>query len=236
MTKADQTVSISSGISPWLASIVYPLGCKVVLPAYFGRLEVTGQENIPHSGPVIVTPTHRSRWDALIVPYATGRYASDRDLRYMVSEDEIKGLQGWVIKRMGGFGVNTRHPNASSLRHASQLLCQGEAVVIFPEGNIYREKQVQPLKRGVALLALQAQAKSQVGDVKIVPVSIDYSQPCPSWGTDVTVKIGKALNVGEYDTATLKKSSQQLTDDLQAALIDIHEENLASAGLPLITV
>lgn len=235
MTKANQTVSVSSGISPWLASIVYPLGCKVLLPFYFGNLEVTGQENIPQSGPVIVTPTHRSRWDALIVPYAAGRYASDRDLRFMVSEDEVKGLQGWFIKRMGGFPVNTRHPHASSLRHASQLLCQGEAIVIFPEGNIYRQKEVNPLKRGVALLALQAQVKSQVGDVKIVPIGIDYSQPYPNWGTDVRVKIGKPLNVGAYDTATLKKSSQQLTNDLQAALESIHEENLTPERLPVMS-
>ena len=94
---------VSSKVSPWLARLIYPLGCYVVLPVYFGRITVSGQENIPRTGPVIVAPTHRSRWDALIVPYAVGRLASGRDLHFMVSANETRGVQGWFISRMGDF-------------------------------------------------------------------------------------------------------------------------------------
>jgi 1-acyl-sn-glycerol-3-phosphate acyltransferase len=76
-------------------------GNYLVLPAFFSKITVTGQENIPLTGGVILAPTHRSRWDALILPYAVGRLVSGRDLRFMVSANEMKGVQGWFIRRLG---------------------------------------------------------------------------------------------------------------------------------------
>ena len=90
---------------------------KLVVPAYFGAVEVIGQEHIPASGPIILAPTHRARWDSIILPLAAGRPVTGRDLRFMVSADEVKGLQGWLIRRLGGFAVNVKRPTISSLRH-----------------------------------------------------------------------------------------------------------------------
>src|SRR5919202_5151126 len=149
---------VTSRVCHWLTPIIYPLGCHVIMPFFFGQLKVTGQENIPRTGPVILAPTHRSRWDALVIPYAAGKPVTGRDLRYMVSEDEIKGIQGWFIRRMGGFPVNTRHPGVGSFRHSLELLRNGEALVIFPEGDIFRDGRVQPLKPGMARIGLQAEA------------------------------------------------------------------------------
>jgi 1-acyl-sn-glycerol-3-phosphate acyltransferase len=60
-----KVVSNTSRVSPWLTSLFYPLGHYIVLPFYFGKIEITGQEHLPKDGPVILAPTHRSRWDAL---------------------------------------------------------------------------------------------------------------------------------------------------------------------------
>jgi 1-acyl-sn-glycerol-3-phosphate acyltransferase len=84
MMKNSNKQQITSHIAPWLINIVYPLGSSLVIPFYFGKIDISGQENIPPSGAVIVAPTHRSRWDALLVPYATGRLVSGRDLYFMV--------------------------------------------------------------------------------------------------------------------------------------------------------
>ena len=60
--------------------------------------------------------------------------------------------------------------------------------------------------------------------MKILPISIAYSQPYPTWGTDVTVKIGTPIEVAKYDMNAIKESTQQLTNDLHAALTILHEE------------
>jgi 1-acyl-sn-glycerol-3-phosphate acyltransferase len=212
--------STTSRFSPWLTPLAYWLGLNVVFPAYFGRITVTGQEHLPHSGPVILAPLHRSRWDALLIPYAAGRHITGRDLRFMVSADEVKGIQGWFIRRLGGFAINQRRPDISSLRHGIEILKQREMMVIFPEGWIYRypNGQIHPLKPGLARMALQAEQNNPELGVKIVPISISYSQPFPSWGTEVDVHIGEPLEVADYCQGNLKAQAQQLTQKLQSEL------------------
>jgi 1-acyl-sn-glycerol-3-phosphate acyltransferase len=221
LQRADE---LNSHVSPWLAKIIYPLGCYLVIPNFFGKVEIFGQENIPPQDPVIIAPTHRSRWDAFIVPYALGRLVSGRDLRFMVSANEVKGIQGWVIRRMGGFPVNTERPQLNSVRHSIEILQSNqEMLVIFPEGGIFNDYQIHPLKRGVATIAIQAETNEGRGKVKILPMSIRYSQPYPTWGSDIRVDIGSPLGVSEYVGKSLRKSSQKLTVALQESMKKLYE-------------
>ncbi len=210
---------ISSRVSPWLAPLAYFLGCRIVLPLYFGKLTVTGQENLPATGPVILAPTHRSRWDALVVPGITGRTVTGRDLTFMVSANEASGLQGWFVRRLGGFPVNTDRPSIRTLRHGVEVLLQQEMLVIFPEGNIFRDGSVHPLKPGLARLAVSAQTTHPDLGVQVVPIGIKYSQSYPQWGCDVCIRIGSPLKVADYNSlGSVKQSAKQLTMDLENAL------------------
>lgn len=210
-------LAIDSRFSPWLTPLAYGLGCWLVLPLYF-RIKVTGQENLPAEGAVILAPTHRSRWDALLVPYATGRFVTGRDVRFMVTVDEVKGLQGWLIRRLGGFPVNPRQPAIASLRFGLEILQNREMLVIFPEGGIFRDKRLHPLKPGLARLALQAETSQPDLTVQIVPIHIDYSQALPTWGCEATIRIGKPLQVADYNQGPVKQAAQQLTSDLTTAI------------------
>ena len=221
----SESDELNSRISPWMARILYPLGCYLVLPLFFGKIQINGQENIPLQDPVIVAPTHRSRWDAFIVPYAIGRLVSGRDLRFMVSANEVTGFQGWVIRRMGGFPVDTDHPQLSSVRYSVELLKQErEMLVIFHEGGIFNDYKIHSLKRGVASIALQAETDRSNRGVKILPMTIRYSQPYPSWGTEVKVDIGTPLTVNEYLGKSLRQSSQKLTIALEESLQQLYEQ------------
>lgn len=219
----SQSLTTNSRVSPWLASLLYPLGCYIVIPGFFGKIEITGQENIPTKNPVIVAPTHRSRWDALLVPYAVGRMVSGRDLRFMVTANEVKGLQGWLMRRMGVFAVDPTKPGVSSLRHSVELLQNDEMLVIFPEGGIVRERKVHSLKRGVARIALDVAVDRPGTEVSILPVSLQYSDPYPGWGADVKIKIGVPLNAAEYLEESVRRSSQKLTAALETKLRELHE-------------
>lgn len=210
-----------SRFSPWLLSLAYPVGRFLLFPLYFGRVKVIGREHLPKSGPIILAPTHRSRWDAMTVPFASGYHITKRHLRFMVSADEVTGLQGWFIRRMGGFPIDTARPAISSLRHGVDLLEQGEALVIFPEGNIYREPQVQTLKPGLARLAIQAETSTPTLGVKIIPMSIQYDEPNVPWRCNVQIKIGPAIPVAEYTTGRPKQDGKVLTSVLQAAMEDL---------------
>lgn len=217
----DKANSVSSRSSPWLASLAYPIGRYGLLPLYFQQIEVMGRENLPATGPVILAPTHRSRWDAFMVPYALGQDVTGRELRFMVTADEVRGIQGWFIKRLGGFEIDTKHPTIASLRHSVELLKQSQVLVIFPEGNIFRE--CRPLKPGLARLALQAEASQEHLGIRIVPINIQYSQPLVPWRSRVRIHVGTPLKVADYCCKTTKQSAKLLTTDLENALISLND-------------
>lgn len=217
-----------SKLSPWLAPLVYKFGEAVLLPNFFKTIQITGQENIPISGPVVFAPTHRSRWDALLIGLV-GHQATGRYLRFMVTADECMGLQGWAIKRLGGFPVDVRRPAIATLRHGLHLLQNQQTLVIFPEGDIFREKPIQPLKPGLARLALQAEQSTPNLGVKILPIYLDYDSPRPSLGSSVEVRIGQPLAVNHYlSSGSPKQQATQLTADLKQAL-----ESLTATRRPL---
>jgi 1-acyl-sn-glycerol-3-phosphate acyltransferase len=136
----------------------------------------------------------------------------------MVTVDEVKGFQGWLIRRLGGFPVNPRRPAVASLRYGLEILQNREMLVIFPEGGIFRDKQLHPLKPGLARLALQAEASQPDLTVQIVPIHLDYGQEIPRWGCEVDIRIGAPLQVANYSQAGVKQEAQRLTQDLTAAL------------------
>lgn len=213
-----------SRCSPWLTPLAYGLGQYVVLPLYFGPITITGQTHLPSDGPVILAPTHRARWDSILLPLAAGRPATGRDLRFMVTDDEVKGVQGWFIRRLGGFPVNVRRPTVASLRHGIDLLLNQEMLVIYPEGGIRRDDRVHPLKPGLARLAVQAEATQAHLKVQILPVDIFYGDACPRWRCPVQIHIGAPLAVSTYlqeDTTpeALKTAAQRITADLQHRLV-----------------
>jgi 1-acyl-sn-glycerol-3-phosphate acyltransferase len=219
----ERAQEVQSCIVPWLAALAYWLARRILFPCFFRRIEVQGQELLPKSGPVLLAPTHRARWDALIVPYATGRLATGRDVHFMVTADEVSGLQGWLIRRLGGFAVNQRRPSISSLRYPIALLRAQQQLVIFPEGNIFREGHVNSLRPGLARLAVQAMAQIDQA-IPIVPIAIAYSHATPRWRDVVRVQIGTPLSTATYAELCRKQASEQLTTDLQSALEQLNDQ------------
>jgi 1-acyl-sn-glycerol-3-phosphate acyltransferase len=216
----------TSRFCPWLLPVAYLLGRYIVLPSFFGHIKITGRENIPTSGPVILAPTHRSRWDSLILPYATGRGVTGRDMRFMVTSNECQGLQGWFVLRMGGFPVNIQRPAIATLRHTVELMQQQEMLVIYPEGGIHRDGQVHPLKPGIARLAVTAESNNPGLGIKVIPVGIQYSQPYPDWGTDVNIHIGEPIQTADYINENLKLGAKRLTANLTHKLKQLsHQES-----------
>ncbi len=213
--------SVSSQISPWI-SLIYPLLGQVVLPVYFDRIEIVGQEHLPKTGSVILAPTHRSRWDPIILALATGRPVTGRDLRFMTTASEMEGVQGWFVRHLGGFPVDLKKPGIGSLRHGVEVLQHGEMLAIFPEGGIFHEDTVQPLKPGLARLALQAESTQPDADIKIVPIGIEYSTLKAKWRCQVNVRIGSPMPVRAYLGNSVKQSAKALTADLTSALHSLY--------------
>ena len=150
----------------------------------------------------------------------------------MVTSTECRGFQGWFVRRLGGFPINAKHPSITTLRHTVELLQRGEMLVIYPEGGIFRDREVHPLKPGIARLALSAELSHPGLGVKIVPICFNYSHPYPIWGTDVSISIAPSIKVSDYARGCVKQDATRLTDDLAYTLqhLNYQYDDLANTG------
>lgn len=219
----NNTAPTTPRLSPWLTGAAYFCGKYFIFPLYFGKIEITGQEQIPKQGALLVTPTHRSRWDAVLVPHGVGWLVSGRHLYFMVAAEEVRGFQGWWIRRLGGFPVQREKPGREALTTAIQLLSRGDSLVMFPEGKISRDGRLLPLKPGPVHLALQAVAANPELILHILPVYLQYSHPHQPWRTQVTMKIGSPLRVLPPEGQSLRQATLALTTTLEQSLAALGE-------------
>lgn len=234
--KRDRQGAISSRVSPWLAAILYPLAHYIVLPLYFRCIDVTGQENLPQTGATIIAPTHRSRWDPILVAYLTGRRVTGRDPRFMTSANETEGIQGWIVRRLGAFPVDLQRVGVGSLRHGVELLVQKQMLVIFPEGNTFfiqrnikkshpDPDQIYSMKPGLGRLAIQAERQANL-DIQVVPISLRYDTGTPRWRCQVSVRIGEPISVASYlKEGGSKQAAKALMNAIRGAASDLHQAN-----------
>ena len=143
----------------------------IVLRFFFRKKKILKNGfSIPINSSIILAPTHRSRWDGLILTMAMGRRVTKKDCRFMVTKSEMRGIQGWFLKRLGCFSINQLSPSLSALRYAIDLIEKGEQLVVFPEGKINRYGKKLVLKEGLYRLARLATKKTTA--ITIIPIGI----------------------------------------------------------------
>ena len=140
--------------------------CRALLAVRFPKFRVIGAEFIPKSGPFLLIANHSSRWDALVVFDLLKREAN-----YMTSAGELKGLQGAVLPSIGAFPASRKFDLTNFVVGCAQ---RGEGIVIFPEGNIYKEEQMHPFKKGTAHFVVACAEKGIT--LPIIPVAIKYEE------------------------------------------------------------
>jgi 1-acyl-sn-glycerol-3-phosphate acyltransferase len=125
--------------------------CLIVFKT-LGRLHVKGAERVPSSGGLLVFPNHRSDCDPPVV-----HASSPRPLHYMAKSELFEmRLTSWATWLMGAFPIRRGAPDRAALRHAAELAKLGEAVCVFPEGQLTETGQIQEIKPGVALIVRMA--------------------------------------------------------------------------------
>ena len=192
----------------------------IVLRFFFSKKKVIKKGfYVPSNTSVILAPTHRSRWDGLVLTMAMGRRVTKKDCRFMVTKSEMRGIQGWFLKRLGCFSVNQLSPSLSTLRYAIDLIEKGEQLVVFPEGKINKFGKKLVLKEGLFRLAKLAAKKTNA--ITIVPIGIAYSSLFPKFGGQFCVSFGKPISMNDNLNFTIQEFNKILYERM------IEEEKIA---------
>ncbi len=192
----------------------------IVLRFFFSKKKIINNAQlIPNNSTIILAPTHRSRWDGFVLTMAMGRRVTKKDCRFMVTKSEMKGLQGWFLKRLGCFSINQLKPSLSALRYAINLIEKGEQLVVFPEGKINKYGKKLILKEGLYRLARLATKKTE--SIFIVPIGIAYSKVSPKFRGEFCLCLGEPMAMNDYLNFNIKEFNQFLSEKM------IKEEKIA---------
>ena len=176
----------------------------IVLRFFFSRKKIINKNfSVPPDSAIILAPTHRSRWDGLVLTMAMGRRVTKKDCRFMVTKSEMRGIQGWFLKRLGCFSINQLSPSLSALRYAINLIEKGEQLVVFPEGKINKYGKKLILKEGLYRLARLATKKK--GSITIIPIGIAYSKVSPTFRDQFCLSFGQPILMSDYLNLTIKE-------------------------------
>ena len=160
------------------------------------RVEISGEENIPKEGPLLVCPNHLSNWDPVILGAAF-----DRQIRFMAKASLFKiPLLNSLIRALGAFPIQRGTADPTALKTAITRLKDGDAVGIFPQGK--RRMKTEPkdteVKPGVGMIAYRSKAD-------VLPVSIVTKNYKILPFRKVYIKVGKVIPNGDLK---LEKGTQ----------------------------
>jgi len=153
-----------------------------------GGFRVEGLENVPRSGPLIVAANHVSFADPPAVACAM-----PRPVRFMAQAGLFRPpLFGPLIRRLGAFPVHRGVADKAAIRRALELLDEGWALLIFPEGTRGDGKRLGEANRGVELLAKRSGAQilpvGITGTLRWLPKGAKLPRP-----TRITVRFGEVF-------------------------------------------
>ena len=213
MNLKKKFLDIRDKINPVLGFIAMFLTQDIVLRFFFSKKKIIHNNfSIPQNSSIILAPTHRSRWDGLVLTMAMGRRVTSKDCRFMVTKSEMRGIQGWFLKRLGCFSINQLSPSLSTLRYAISVVEKGEQLVVFPEGKINRHGKKLLLKEGLYRLARLATKKTN--SVTIVPIGIAYSRVSPKFRDRFCLSIGNPISVDDHKNFTIKEFNELLNEKM----------------------
>jgi 1-acyl-sn-glycerol-3-phosphate acyltransferase len=183
----------------------------------FNRLRVTGSENVPVTGGIIVAANHSSYLDPLVVGAALKRRAT-----YMAKEGLFKIPVIGEFVRSFSFPVRRDRPQPSTIKEAVRRLRDGELIVMFPEGGRSVDGSVLDAKRGVAVIAALSRAP-------IVPALVSGTEASLPVGgkllrpAKITVTFGKPLGFGSGETD--REFQERISKDMMEAIKKLKVEN-----------
>lgn len=206
---------------------------KLLLAAVFRvlwRPTITGVENIPRRGPLILASNHLSFMDSMVIPVTVPRRVAFLAKSDYFTGTGFKGALSRAWFTFFGMIPVDRDDSRSaqqSLEAALEVLGSGGAFGIYPEGTRSLDGRLYRGRTGVGHLALTA-------GVPVVPVALAGTEKLQPVGSrlprlaKVSVSFGPPLDfTGRYEGMSAAKARREATDEIMAAIQAMSGQELA---------
>ncbi len=204
--------------------VVAPLARLIYRPI------IEGRDNVPRHGAVIVASNHLSFIDSVVLPIV-----APRPVIFLAKQEYWtgSGIRGALVRAwftaIGSIPVErgTHRAAQASLDAALQVLKDGQAFGIYPEGTRSRDGRLYRGRTGVGWLALTAQ-------VPVVPAAVIGTEQIQPVGARlprirrITVRFGEPLTFPPPSAGTrAAQARREATDQIMAAIAELSPQELA---------
>lgn len=188
---------------------LYRFGRFILGPIFkfYYNPKIIGKENIPKTGSILIVGNHKHLYDQCLTIIAT-----HRGIHYMAKKEYFDNKKvAWFFKGTGCISVDRSKKDDKATSLALDVLKDGGAVGLFPEGTRNKTKEfLLPFKFGTVSMAAKT-------DSYIVPFGITGDYKFRS--KNLTIRYGKPFKVGNMD---LEEANNKLYNEVKSLM----EENL----------
>ena len=192
--------------------------------------KVTGRENVPPGGPLLVVSNHMSNFDPTLLCVSL-----PRRVWFLAKDGLFKGpLAEWFLRSYGAFPLDRSGVDGRAFRWVLSQLGEDRAVTIFPEGTRSRVGSMRRAKVGVVQLALKSQAP-------LLPVGITGTERLGTWARvfnptgRLRVSIGTPFSIPPIEGRLSEEVLQSMTDMVMQRVANLLPESYRGAyasGIP----
>ncbi len=189
-----------------------------LMRAWFG-LRVRGAEHVPARGPALIVSNHQSILDPPVIGGAARRQI------YFLAKAELFRIPmfGSLIRALHARPVRREGSDPGALRTAAQLLGEGKALLVFPEGTRSLNGRLGEGKPGVGMLAVTSGAP-------VVPVYVSGTLEALPKGSawprrsQVSVSFGPALHFKPRNGAGRKERYREAALEMMRGIAELKEQ------------
>lgn len=194
--------------------------CTKILFRLFYSIEYIGRENIPTDRNYIAAPNHISHMDPIIIGEAI-----NEPIAYMGKKELFDNqIMAWILDQVACFAVNREKLEVSTIKTAINVLKTNKwRLGIFPQGGIKRNKKIEKVNKGVAIIAKQMKTD-------IVPIGItgcEHSTWMPFAGK-IKVAIGAPISHEKEVDEILNEWAEKISKLTNYEIVEETEEELVS--------
>lgn len=118
---------------PFTRTYRFAMGACAPWAKWWGRMQVSGLEVLPRSGPVLIAGNHDSQMDPVVIGVAARKH---RQIRALAKSSlwDVQGLSR-ILNGMGQIPIERGKGDTGALDKAIAALREGACIGVFPEGT-----------------------------------------------------------------------------------------------------
>lgn len=182
-----------------------------------GLFKVVGVENVPRGGALLICPNHSGTLDPPLVPAFVPR----GDTWNMAKSEYFRSwAHKFIFTAYHAFPVVRHTADRAALKRSFDLLKEGQALVIYPEGTRVESGVLAQPEPGAGFIAQKA-------GCLVLPVGLTGTRECLPKGahwprrTRVTITFGKSFYVLQKRADGTKVSHEEASDAIMLAIAQL---------------